>query len=89
VKNGFNNLKYSERRVITCLMVGIVVLAVIGGVMVDVDHPLAQLLGIRYGRFLHPYFAVAGLGLLGLGIILFIACLCRFLQLRLLKKKDS
>jgi hypothetical protein len=28
------------------------------GVLVDIDHPLALICGITYGRFLHPLFLV-------------------------------
>ncbi len=87
MKNASNNIERYERRVITWLMGGIVVLAFIAGPMVDVDHPLAWVLGIRNGRFLHPYFAAAGLAFVGIGLILAIACLCRYTQLRLLKKR--
>ncbi len=88
VSNDLNNTTKSKIRVITWLMGGIVVFAFAAGVMVDVDHPLAWALGIRSYRFLHPYFAIIGLGLIGLGLILGIACLCRCLQLRLLRKRD-
>jgi hypothetical protein len=87
VKDDSNNIKYTKRRGIARLMGGIVVLAFIAGTMVDVDHPLSQILGISNGRFLHPYFAIAGLCFAGIGIILVITCLCRYTQLRFLRKK--
>jgi hypothetical protein len=86
VKNGLNNAKHSEGRVFAWLMGGVVVLAFIAGPMVDVDHPLSQVLGIHHSRFLHPNFAIAGLGFVGIGIVLVIACICRYIQLRLLRK---
>ncbi len=86
MKNGFNNTGRSEVRVLTRLMGGIVVLAFIAGIMVDLDHPLAFILGIHKERFLHPYFGIAGLIFVGIGLILVITCLCRYVQFRLLKK---
>jgi len=69
------------------VMGGLMVLAFVAGIVPDLDHPLAILLGISDERFLHPYFAVIGSGFVGGGIILAFACLCRCIQLRLLKKK--
>jgi hypothetical protein len=89
VKEDSNHVERFERRVIAWFMGGVVVLAFIGGVVVDVDHPLAWVLGISYGRFLHPYFAVAGIGFVSAGLVLAIACICRCLQLRVLKKRNS
>ncbi len=86
MKNASNHTNRSGRRSIAWLVGGIMVLAFVAGIMVDVDHPLAQVLGIHDARFLHPYFAYAGLILLGSGIVLALACLCRYLQLRLLKR---
>lgn len=88
MRNAVNNSRWAEVRIITRLMGGIMVLAFIAGIMVDLDHPLAFLLGINEGRFLHPYFAVAGIAFIGAGLILAIACVCRFLFFRLLKKRD-
>jgi hypothetical protein len=87
VKDGLNNIERYERRTITWLMGGIVVLAFIAGTVVDVDHPLAWVLGIRNGRFLHSYFAAAGLIFVGAGLILAIACLCRYARVRVLRQK--
>ncbi len=86
LKNDVNNLKRSKIRTIAWIMGGIVVLSFIAGIMVDVDHPLAWILGFHNDRFLHPYFATAGLGFIGAGFILVIACFCRYLQLRFLRK---
>ncbi len=83
--NRVNNNRSIVRN-IAWVMGGIVVLAFISGVMVDIDHPIAWLLGNGHGRFLHPYFALAGTWAIGLGIILGITCLCRLAFLRLLKK---
>jgi heme/copper-type cytochrome/quinol oxidase subunit 3 len=88
VRNAIDNNKGLERHLIAWLVGGLMVLAFVAGIVVDVDHPLAKILGIPYARFLHPYFALAGFGFLGLGIILAIACLCRYLQLRILRKRS-
>ena len=79
--------KHSQRRTFAWFMGSLMVLAFVAGTMVDVDHPLAGLLGIGYGRFLHPYFALAGAGLLGIGIILAVACFRRLFSAGVLKKR--
>jgi hypothetical protein len=38
------------------------------GVLVDFDHPVAFALGIKDGRFLHPYTLIIGCGI-------FLACI--------------
>ena len=86
MSNGFNNTQHYKGRAIAWVMGSVVVLAFIAGPMVDLDHPLALVLGIHNGRFLHPAFAIAGLSFIGAGLILVVACFCRYLQLRLLKK---
>ena len=63
----------------------IVVLTIIAGVIVDVDHPIAFWLGIADGRFLMPYFNLAGYILVGCGIVLLFTCLGRYIQSRLLR----
>ena len=68
------------------IMGGIVVLALIAGPIVDVDHPIAWMVGITDGRFLMPYFDVASYILIGSGLIVAIACLCRYSRLRLLRR---
>jgi hypothetical protein len=78
-KNGFN------RRNITWIMGGVVVLAFISGIMVDIDHPIAWIFGIHNGRFLHPYFALVGYWSICVGFILAVACVCRLALLRFLK----
>jgi hypothetical protein len=88
VKNAPDN-GHPKGRVIARLMGGVVVLAFIAGTMVDVDHPLAQLLGISHQRFLHPYFAYAGLGALCIGLGLVVTCLRRFLSTRFLNNKSG
>jgi ABC-type cobalamin transport system permease subunit len=65
----------------------VVLLAIVGGIIVDIDHPIAWLLGIPDGRFLMPYFAVAGGVLVLAGGGFLIACLCRYTWLRFLKKE--
>lgn len=87
MKNEPNNRNF-EVRAFTRLMGGIVVLAFIAGIMVDLDHPLALVLGISNERFLHPYFAVAGLGSICIGLGLVITCLCRYIFPGFLGKKD-
>jgi len=64
-----------------------VVLAFIGGTIVDVDHPISFYLGIADGRFLHPYFNLAGYILASCGIILLITCLGRYWWIRVLRPK--
>lgn len=66
------------------LMCSIVVLALIAGPVVDVDHPIAWMVGVADGRFLMPYFDVAGYIFIGSGLVMAIACLCRYARLRLL-----
>ena len=47
------NLSWVARLVGVCCVAGFV-----WGVMFDIDHPIAFLLGIKDGRFLHnPFFA--------------------------------
>lgn len=75
--NAFVTAKYLKGRNIAWIVGGLVVVAFVGGVMVDVDHPLAQLLGIHRGRFLHPFFAFAGLAAVGIGLVLVITCIRR------------
>jgi len=89
VKNDINHIKRFEGRNIARLMGCVVVLAFIAGIIVDVDHPLARFLGIHSGRFLHPYFAIGGVIFVGIGLVLVIACLCRYLWIRFLRKHSS
>ena len=67
------------------IMGGIVVLALIAGPIVDVDHPIAWMVGIADGRFLMPYFDVASYILIGSGLVVAVTCLCRYARLRLLR----
>ncbi len=67
------------------LVCGAVVLAFVSGVIVDVDHPIAFVLGIPDGRFLMPYFSMGSYIALGAGAVLAVACLCRYARVRLLK----
>ncbi len=76
----------SKMRSLAWLVGTVVLLAIIGGIIVDIDHPIARLLAIPDGRFLMPYFAVAGGVLVLAGISFLIACLCRYVWLRFLKK---
>ncbi len=64
----------------------VVLLAIVGGIIVDIDHPTAQLLENPDRRFLMPYFAVAGGVLLLAGFSFLLACLCRYTWIRFLKK---
>jgi hypothetical protein len=89
VRNEIDNIKHSKRRDIARLMGYIVVLSFIAGIIVDLDHPLAVFLGVPYGRFLHPYFAISGAIFISIGIILVISCLCRYIWIRLLKNRVS
>ena len=75
-------------RNIAWLMGGIVVLAFTAGIMVDIDHPITWILGTDNGRFLHPFFALAGNWAVGIGIVLAISCICRFAFIRFLKSKN-
>ena len=77
----------SKMRSLAWLVGAIVLLAIGGGIIVDIDHPIAWLLAIPDGRFLMPYFAVAGGVLVLAGIGFLIACLCRYTWLRFLKKE--
>ncbi len=67
----------------------VVLLAIVGGIIVDIDHPIAWLLALPDGRFLMSYFAVAGVVLLLAGLGLLIACLCRYTWIGFLKKLYS
>lgn len=68
------------------IMGGVVVLALTAGPIVDVDHPIAWMVGIADGRFLMPYFDVASYILVGSGLVMAVACLCRYACLRLLRR---
>jgi hypothetical protein len=70
-------------------MGGVVVLAFVAAPLVDIDHPIAWLLGIPDQRFLLPYFNVASYWFTGCGTVLAIACLCRFTYVRFLRKNDK
>ncbi len=75
-------------RNVAWIMGGVVVLALVGGTMVDIDHPIAWILGIHDGRFLHPYFDIASYWAIGIGAVLAISCVCRFALIRFLKKQE-
>lgn len=77
----------NKMRSLTWLVGAVVLLAIGGGIIVDIDHPIAWLLEIPNGRFLMPYFAVAGGVLVLAGVGFLIACLCRYTWLRFLKKE--
>jgi ABC-type cobalamin transport system permease subunit len=74
-------------RSLAWLVGAVVLLAIVGGIIVDIDHPIARLLALPDGRFLMPYFAVAGGVLVFAGIGFLIACLCRYSWLRFLRKE--
>lgn len=71
----------------TRIMGGIVVLAFVSGSLPDIDHPIASILGISNGRFLHLYFARIGNYFTYIGLIVAIACFCRFIWIRFLTKR--
>lgn len=73
-------------RSLAWIMGTVVLLAIVGGIIVDIDHPIAWLLALPDGRFLMPYFAVAGGVLLLAGLGFLITCLCRYAWIRFLKK---
>lgn len=79
----------NKKRSLAWIVGTIVLLAIAGGIIVDIDHPIAQLLEIPDRRFLMPYFAVAGGVLLLAGPSFLIACLCRYTWLGFLKKRYS
>jgi len=79
----------NKKRSLAWIVGTIVLLAIAGGIIVDIDHPIAQLLEIPDRRFLMPYFAVAGGVLLLAGLSFLIACLCRYTWLRFLKQLYS
>ena len=74
-------------RSLTWIVCTVVLLAIVGGIIVDIDHPIARLLALPDGRFLMPYFAVAGGVLVFAGIGFLITCLCRYLWIRFLRKE--
>jgi hypothetical protein len=76
-----------KMRSLAWLVGAIVLLAIGGGIIVDIDHPIAWLLALPNGRFLMSYFAVAGGVLVLAGVGFLIACLCRYIWLRLLRKE--
>ncbi len=76
-------------RSLAWIMGTVVLLAIVGGTIVDIDHPIAWLLALPDGRFLMPYFAVAGGVLLLAGLGFLITCLCRYTWIRFLKKLYS
>lgn len=67
----------------------VVLLAIVGGIIVDIDHPIAWLLALPDGRFLMSFFAVAGVMLLLAGLGFLIACLCRYTWIWFLRKLYS
>ncbi len=81
ILNKFYRSQFIPAWLVCCAMV----LAFVSGVIVDVDHPIAFVLGIPNGRFLMPYFDMGGYIALGAGAVLAIACLCRYASIRLLK----
>ena len=82
-----SNRRYPKMRNPAWLICFTVVLSFICGTIVDVDHPISLYLGIANGRFLMPYFELAGYILASCGIIYTIACLCRYLWIRILRRK--
>jgi heme/copper-type cytochrome/quinol oxidase subunit 3 len=81
---GTNN-KDSRLRSTAWIVGGFMVLAFIAAPIVDIDHPIAFLLGITNARFLMAYFAVAGYWAIGCGVVLGIACICRCAWIRFLE----
>lgn len=67
------------------IMVSLIFTAFIIGLLPDIDHPIAYWLGIENGRFLHPYFNLAGYILLGCGIGFVVASFCRLSLSRFLR----
>ncbi len=51
-------------------VLGLGVLAFITAPAPDIDHPIAWLLGLDNGRFLHPYFDLVGTWFIICGLIL-------------------
>jgi len=81
------NWRYPKMRNPAWLICFTVVLSFICGAIVDVDHPISFYLGIPNGRFLMPYFELAGYILVSYGIIFFVTCLCRYLWIGILRRK--
>lgn len=82
----FNWLDYKVRASSYRIWIALVFTIAFCSVVVDVDHPISFYLGIPNGRFLHPYFELAGYILVSCGTIFLIACLGRYLRVRVLKK---
>jgi len=76
-----------KMRSLTWIVGAVVLLAIGGGIIVDIDHAIARFVALPDGRFLMPYFAVAGGVLVLAGIGFLITCLCRYTWIRFLKKE--
>jgi len=64
-----NRLHFSLRNPARFVL-GLGVLAFITAPVPDIDHPIAWLLGLDNGRFLHPYFDLVGTWFIICGLIL-------------------
>jgi hypothetical protein len=82
----FGGGEYIKKRSVTWVMGGVMVLAFVAGIIVDIDHPIAWLLGFHNGRFLMGFFAAASYWALGCGAVLAITCICRYAWVRFLRK---
>ena len=69
-----NNMSWVTRLVGICCIAGAV-----WGIMFDIDHPIALLLGIKDGRFLHNPFFAGSVILFLLGIKRYVSLLRRFI----------
>jgi len=70
-------------------MGGAVVLAFVASPLVDIDHPIAWVLGIPNARFFMAYFDVASYWFIGCGLILAITCVCRCAWIRFLRRHNG
>ena len=80
---------HNKIRVFTRVICPLMVLAFVGGIVPDIDHPLAEALGINNGRFMHSAFAILGFCLLSSGLIILIAYLRRLSKLWFLKGSND
>lgn len=80
VSNKPHHILRSYARLICYLLV-----LAFAGMLVDIDHPLHYFGYGNSGRFLMPYFTKVGFILLACGTCFLIACLCRYVWIRVLK----
>ena len=83
-----NRLDYKMRDP-AWVMVSIVVLAFVVSPLVDIDHPIAWVLGIPNERFLLAYFDAVSYWAIGCGLILAITCICRCACIRFLRRHSG